>query len=130
MSDALFDLSTGDELPHITIDGESYDLALDIEYGELLAIVRLGQRVQELTEHPGDLTEQQEAEMRELLRGGIRRCLKAPDEVLAKLSDAQRFRVLMAFNEQFGRVVNPTQTLIGTSSPDSAGSTADGRKTG
>lgn len=118
----LLDLSTTEDLPSVRIDGSPYAIRIDVEYSELLRLRDIGKRIQAVTE-ASERTEQEEAELRKLMRSQVRAVLKAPDEVLEKLTDLQRFRIVMAFNEQVGERLDPTKAASRTSR-DSGGSTA------
>ncbi len=121
-SDYLLDLQTDEPLPAIRIDGKDYALRIDVEYAELLRNKKLGERVQVLTQL-NEMTEQNESELRELLRKSVRSAVKAPDAVLDKLTDMQRFQVIQVFGKQISEAMDPT-TAGGNSSPVLGGSTA------
>jgi hypothetical protein len=119
-SEYLLDLNTAEVLPTIRIDGEAYPLRMDAEYAELLRLRDFGKRVQTLT-RAEERTEQEETELRDLVRKQVRSVLKAPDEVLGKLSDIQRVRIVMAFNDQLEGRLGPTKapSMISHGSGDS-----------
>ena len=122
MSDCLLDLQTDEPLPVIRIDGKDYALRLDVEYAVLLRNKTIGERVQVLTDLT-ERTEQDEAELRDLLRKSVRSSVKAPDDVLNKLTDIQGFQIVQVFGKQITKQLDPTGAG-GTTSPVSGGSTA------
>lgn len=122
MSDPLLDLSTSEPLPQVRIDGESYSLRLDLEYVDLLRLRETGERIQ----HLSDLkprTEQHEAELRELLHRMTAQAIDAPDAVLAKLNDIQRFQLSQVFGKQIAARMDPTRAGDGRLSPVSGDTT-------
>lgn len=118
------DISTAEDLPFVRIDGADYELRLDVEYAEILRMRDVGRRVDSLSDKK-DRTEQDEAELSDLLRRSVRQMLKdAPEEVLAGLRDLQRFAIVSAWNDEAMGVLNPTGAGAGRPSRDSNGSTA------
>jgi hypothetical protein len=122
---AVADFTTGEQLPFIAIDGENYDLALD-DYSEVVDLRRRARRISELTddERQEDLTEQEETELADLLQAAVTRMVRAPKEVLAKLTDLQRMGISNIYYGRAVEILDPTGELIGRFSPGSNDSTA------
>jgi len=114
-SEYLLDLTTAEALPSVRIDGQSYGLRIDVEYAELLRLRDMGRRIQEIAESE-ERTEQEDAELGDLLKREIAAVLKAPEEVLARLTDLQRFQLVTVFsNEVEERIAGPTKAATKTS---------------
>jgi hypothetical protein len=99
----LLDLSTLDPLerPFILIDGERYDLMVPGDFG-LIALNKLDQMSAKVTEmqarQKGEvLSDEDAAELTAVLGTVVGQILRAPAEVIEKLSDIQRLAVLGSF---------------------------------
>lgn len=96
-------------------DGNDYPLRLDLEYTEQLRMVRMETRFRELTELE-ERTEQEEAEVRDLLRRMARSTVEAPPELLDQLTDTERTALWGRFWSEIKDRVDPTKRLSPTSS--------------
>jgi len=110
----LLDLTTAEALPSVRIDGQAYGIRIDVEYAELLRLRDIGRRIQAINDSE-ERTEQEDAELGDLLRKMVASVLKAPNEVLEKLTDLQRFRIVTVFNEQVEARSGPTTAATKTS---------------
>jgi hypothetical protein len=84
----------------VKIDGIAYPLRrpATLRITEHNALILEGHRIATLTEH-GDGAEQA-AELEQLLERVVARVLPAPADVLAKLTDVQRFQIAIAYGTQ------------------------------
>jgi hypothetical protein len=117
----------------ISFDGTSYfirpDAALTLRAS--LITSRAYARVSALLQKGDELSEADDQELSLLLQQTCACVLEAPPEVLAKLTDVQRFQVFMAFTPLRSKLIAPANgaaaapSLTGANgSPDSSGSTA------
>jgi len=116
---SAYDFSTTEERPFVTIDGEKYPLRLDLPWTEFLRMRERGTRLRSLSEQD-ERTEAEETELEELLREISTKTLEAPDEVIEKLTDMQKFQLWNVYAEEAKRLRGPTN---GERSPDSDDST-------
>lgn len=115
----LYSLTTAEVLPTISIDGKEYPFRLNVEYAEILQLQDIGDRIRDITEKGNARTEQDEAELPELLKRATIRMVDLPPEVDARLNDLDRFRITAIFNDLVQeRLGNPPDAGNGSGSPD------------
>ncbi len=122
----LLDLETDKPLPAVRIDGVDYPLRLNVAYPEMVAQRQRARKIIDLSndERP-ELTEQEEAELGDLLAGSVGRMIDAPEDVLSKLTDLQRVAVTTTYYNEALEIMDPTGVNRGSSSRDSSDSTAE-----
>lgn len=101
MSKSLLDLSTlQPERPTITVDGESYELAVPDDFGlaEQAKLTRLQKAINAVRGKDGDLTDEDVAGMIGALDQLVMMLLPAlPADVLGKLRDLQKVEIVQLF---------------------------------
>lgn len=131
MSESLYDFSTAEEAPFITIDGARYDLRIRMEWVDTLRFRDIGEEIMHLSEKRTDRSEQDEARLKELLDRIISEVVDAPPEVLDKLNDLQRFAIWRIHGEEVKKRQGPFAAMAdGARSPDSGGTTEGQPKSG
>lgn len=121
-NDPILNLDIIDEVPTVQIQGQRYGLypAEALSIGEMLRFHRLAPRLHDLS-MLDERTPAQEAELADVLNRLCRVILKAPDEVHARLLDAQRMMIYGAFvtlpNASLPAFVSQTAQAALASSP-------------
>ena len=120
----ILNLETDKPLPTVRIDGQDYPLNLNVEYAKMVALRQKAARIAELGggEREEELTEQEEAELSDLLDYSVKRMLDAPAEVISKLTDFQLIAVTTSYYHEALGIMDPTGVGLLRSSPDSTGS--------
>lgn len=98
MAAPLLSLSTPNR-PFLTIDGQPYELAVPDDFG-LVEVNRLQgilARLNAIRPRADELSEAEVASLVEILRVGAALTLRAPAEVLERLTDRQRLAIIDAF---------------------------------
>ena len=108
----ILELSTlAPERTKIAIDGELYEIALATDFGLLD-----GYRIEQLQEpmraysKPGPRTEEIVAKMSEALEDFVGLVLKAPADVIAKLTESQMLQIVGVFTTASGIQTDPPPT--------------------
>jgi hypothetical protein len=96
----ILDLDTLVERAPVRIDGQLYEMLNPAELSilDLHRFGAAGAELANLREIGADPTDEQMNAVSETLRRMVRMILRAPDEVLDRLTDVHRFRVVQAFN--------------------------------
>lgn len=131
MAIPILDLATLADRPTVAIDGIAYRLRSPDDFSILehqRHVVQV-QRFSELLNLPAP-TDDEGAELAQLLDAYCRRVLEAPPDVQGKLTDGQRLRIVSVFAQLLGlsgltpgATARPTATTGVTSSPGSPAST-------
>ncbi len=107
----------------ITIDGEPYNLRTRPETAETLRNRDLGEEIKELIELRGDeRTAEHDARIVEINNTLVNSWVDAPPEILAKLPDEERAKLINYVTDEIKKRAAPLETG-GESSPDSTDST-------
>lgn len=135
----VLDFSTAPtETAHVAIDGVLYPI-LHPDQLSIAQIKRMEREAPELGRlmQLDELTPEQEAEIDRLLQSACATVLEAPEDVRARLSDAQRIAVIEAFTQlrtakpqATGAMRAASRSTGANTSPDSNGSTAATRRGG
>jgi len=131
MAKKLLDLSTEIKRDFVTIDGENHDLCAvdDVSLDEFIWLGRGINKVQAEMNSSDESDGDHEGELMQLLEKMTAKVIKAPPEVLSKLSDFSKLAIITAFFNQATNRGSPIKKKI-SSRPDSKGSTGEIRKTG
>lgn len=114
-------LSTGNERPVFTIDGDEYHLntRADLRYKDIAFMGYAGQRLAKLSEQlqdPEQYSDEIAAEFDLLLERAARMAVHdVPDGVFDKLSDEHRMKLIEVFSEAVGQPEEPEGSRPDTS---------------
>lgn len=104
----VLDLDALTEAPQVRIDGQLYDLRTKGEFSPLDAhrFKKLGGRMDALVSKE-DLSDAEESELEGITARICRDVIDAPEDVLAKLRDSQRMRIISTFVETLSETSQP-----------------------
>lgn len=125
----VLDLITAADITVATvdIDGSEYELTpiASLSFAQVAMIQHAGQRIQTLLQKTDLQKDEEYAGADEALTRALGKIMQAPDEVIARLSAADRLKIIQAWQQAYsGEPPNPLAPTIPQPSPqDSSDST-------
>ncbi len=99
-------LNTEKEIPTVKIDETHYKLRIDMNYAQMLAHQRINKKMTDITKLES-LTETEEVDLQKSIDLIMEMIIDAPEEVLDKLTDIQKFQIMKVFNDQLKEYMDP-----------------------